>query len=75
MPDSDEMLFKDEPAEPTHAAAETEGGAAAWKILIVDDETDVHSVTTYMIKGMQYLGRSFQFLHAYSGREAREIVA
>ena len=45
-----------------------------WKILIVDDEADVHSVTTYMIKGMHYLGREFQFFHAYSGREAQEIL-
>jgi response regulator RpfG family c-di-GMP phosphodiesterase len=74
MPDPDEMLFKDEPAEPTRAPA-TEAGGSPWKILIVDDEADVHSVTAYMIKGMRYLGRSFEFLHAYSGREAREIVA
>lgn len=76
MPDPDEMLFKDEPAEPTWApATEPEAAAEPWKILIVDDEADVHSVTAYMIKGMRYLGRSFQFLHAYSGREARDILA
>jgi response regulator RpfG family c-di-GMP phosphodiesterase len=76
MPDPDEILFKDELPEPTRSPApRPEAGGAPWKILIVDDEADVHSVTTYMIKGMDYLGRSFQFLHAYSGREAREIVA
>ncbi len=75
MSDSDEILFKDEPPEPTRTAlsplSETD---EPWKILIVDDEADVHSVTTYMIKGTRYLGRRFEFLHAYNGREARQIL-
>jgi len=76
MSDPDEILFKDEAPEPTRSSS-SRGSAngAPWKILIVDDEADVHSVTTYMIKGMDYLGRRFTFFHAYSGREAREILA
>ncbi len=76
MSDSNEILFKDEAPPPIR---NPDVGLAAsgepWKILIVDDEADVHSVTTYMIKGMNYLGRSFQFFHAYNGREARGILA
>jgi len=75
MIDSDEILFKDEPPEPTRSPiAPVSEKSEPWKILIVDDEADVHSVTTYMIKGTEYLGRRFQFLHAYSGREARQIL-
>jgi response regulator RpfG family c-di-GMP phosphodiesterase len=76
MLDSDEILFKDESPEPTRThRSYVSDNSEPWKILIVDDESDVHSVTTYMIKGTEYLGRKFQFLHAYSGREAREILA
>jgi len=76
MSDSDEILFKDEPPEPTRShLVEVSAYSEPWKILIVDDEADVHSVTTYMIKGTEYLGRKFQFLHAYSGQEARQILA
>jgi len=76
MSDSDEILFKDETPEPTRSpAANGVAVGAPWKILIVDDESDVHSVTTYMIKGMEYLGRTFAFLHAYSGHEAKAILA
>ena len=76
MSDSDEILFKDEAPEPTRSpAANGVAVGAPWKILIVDDESDVHSVTTYMIKGMDYLGRTFAFLHAYSGHEAKAILA
>lgn len=73
--DSDEILFKDEPLETTRKAVSSRPvNGEPWKILIVDDEEEVHSVTTYMIKGMEYLGRKFQFFHAYSGEEARKVL-
>ena len=76
FPDEDDRpLFADEPAQPAASAAEPTEAAAPWRILIVDDEADVHSVTTFMLRGQQYLGRGFEFLHAYSGREARDILA
>ena len=54
FPDEDDRpLFADEPAQP--AAADTVEAAAPWRILIVDDEADVHSVTTFMLRGQQYL--------------------
>lgn len=72
MTDNDEILFKDEgPARPAVAVAEGE----PWKILIVDDEADVHSVTTYMLSGQKYRNRAFSFLHAMSGEEAKSVLA
>lgn len=70
MSDNDEILFKDE--EPSTLVAAEE---SPWKILIVDDEADVHSVTEYMLAGRSYAGRGFSFLHAYSGAEAKEVLA
>lgn len=77
MPDPDDIIFKDEAPEPTRSGspALASAGVDPWKILIVDDEADVHSVTAYMIKDRDYLGRGFQFFHAYSGREAKAILA
>ncbi|MDX9787144.1 MAG: DUF3369 domain-containing protein [Desulfobacterales bacterium] len=76
MLDSDEILFKDESPEPSPTALSYGAeNSEPWKILIVDDESDVHNVTTFMIKGAEYLGRKFAFLHAYSAREARQILA
>ncbi|WP_028318149.1 DUF3369 domain-containing protein [Desulfobulbus elongatus] len=75
MTEPDEILFKNEPPEPTRSpASQAPVRGEPWKILIVDDEADVHSVTTYMIKGLDFLGRGFAFFHAYSGVEAREIL-
>ena len=73
MTENDEILFKDE-AQPDAAALETDEGDG-WKILIVDDESDVHSVTVYMLAGQKFHGRKFNFLHAYSGEEAKALLA
>ena len=42
-----------------------------WRILIVDDEPDVHEVTLVALKGIVLEGRNLEFIHAYSAGEAR----
>lgn len=73
MRDSDDIIFKDEELDsdlPVSATTEE-----PWKILVVDDEDDVHNVTSYMLAGQEYRGRKFTFLHAYSAEEAKTILA
>ncbi|NHZ66345.1 PAS domain-containing protein [Massilia genomosp. 1] len=41
-----------------------------WRILIVDDDVDVHVVTKFALSNTQFQGRRLSFLHAYSGKEA-----
>lgn len=45
---------------------------APWKVLIVDDETDVHTITRLALQEFQFANRSLQILQAMSGLEARE---
>jgi signal transduction histidine kinase len=45
-----------------------------WKILVVDDEEDVHSVTQMALKGFRYQERGVLFFDAYSAEEARQIL-
>ncbi|MDR3414790.1 MAG: DUF3369 domain-containing protein [Nevskia sp.] len=45
-----------------------------WKILIADDEPDVHYITELTLRGEIFHGRPLQFLHAYSGKEAVEML-
>src|SRR5690606_13671849 len=45
-----------------------------WKIVIVDDEPEVHAVTKLALSDFNFLGRGLQFLSAYSGAEARELM-
>jgi class 3 adenylate cyclase len=47
---------------------------ADWKILIVDNEVDVHSITQLVFRGFEFEGRKIRFFSAYSGAEARELI-
>ncbi len=71
----DELLFQDEAPAPLAQVARSLSQGAAWKILIVDDEAEVHNVTRLVLSGFSYKGRSLAFLSAYTGREARGLLA
>jgi len=45
-----------------------------WKVLIVDDETDIHAMTQLGLKDFQFADRPLQILQALSGTEAQEIL-
>lgn len=43
-----------------------------WKILVVDDDHEVHSTTRFVLRDQSIFGRPLRLLHAYSGLQARE---
>jgi diguanylate cyclase (GGDEF)-like protein len=45
-----------------------------WPVLIVDDEEYVHQATTYALGSELIEGRPLEFLHAYSAKEAQELI-
>lgn len=65
----EEVLFaSEEEEEETAAPQET------WKILIVDDEKEIHSVTKMALSDFQFENRKLEFVSAYSAKEAKEIL-
>jgi CheY-like chemotaxis protein len=46
-----------------------------WKILVVDDEPDIHTMTRLALKNFEFSGKRLQIFQAMSGIEAREILA
>ncbi|NQY21099.1 MAG: HD domain-containing protein [Campylobacteraceae bacterium] len=46
----------------------------SWKVLIVDDEKDVHSLTRTVLRDLEYEDKNIIFSSAYSGKEALEIL-
>lgn len=46
-----------------------------WRVLIVDDDPDMHAVTELILGDVRFHGRSLQFRHAHSGAEARDLLA
>ncbi|MEG6584513.1 DUF3369 domain-containing protein [Dendrosporobacter sp. 1207_IL3150] len=49
-------------------------GPDKWKILIVDDEDDVHDVTRMTLRRLVFDGGRIEFFSAFSAAEAREIL-
>ncbi len=68
IPLHDEMSFEQEALA---AAADFE----RWRVLIVDDEPDVHQATTFALKEAVILDRHLEFLHAYNGDQAIKLLA
>ena len=67
---SDELIFADEaPSVETTAPP-----ARPWKILIVDDDEEVHSITKLALRNFTFDDRPLTFLHAYSGAEGIEAL-
>lgn len=42
-----------------------------WKILVVDDDFDIHEVTELALKRLTFDNRGLEFIHAYSASEAK----
>jgi response regulator RpfG family c-di-GMP phosphodiesterase len=47
---------------------------APWKVLLVDDEPDIHDITKLTLSRFRLDGRALEFLHAYTGAEAKEML-
>lgn len=68
---NDVLIFADEDASSVTASPE----ADPWRIMIVDDESAVHEVTKLALKGVQFANRPLEFIDAYSGAQACELIA
>ncbi|WP_052078263.1 GGDEF/EAL domain-containing response regulator [Spirochaeta lutea] len=67
----DLLVFSD---ESTPDAVDLPKDDTTWKILIVDDDEQVHKVTTLALSHVLVHGRSLEFLHAFTSAEAMEIL-
>lgn len=66
---NDPMLFAKESA-PGDAPEPME----SWKLLIVDDEEDVHKVTKLVLSGFLFAGKKLEMISCYTRREAEKIL-
>jgi len=69
---SDEIYFSDEDEttlKPSSPIAEI-----GWKVVIVDDEPDVHRATRLALKNFQFEGKPLTFFSAYSGEEGKRLI-
>ncbi|WP_423048298.1 response regulator [Undibacterium sp. SXout7W] len=66
----DSIDFLDEEAESFHPGLATH----PLKILIADDDRNVHETTVLALNGIKIHNRSLEFFHAYSAKEAQLIL-
>jgi diguanylate cyclase (GGDEF)-like protein len=68
--DHDDLVFLEEhPAAPASA-----GAGGVWRVMIIDDDEDVHSTTTFALGNLDMQQRPLEFVHAYSAGQAREML-
>jgi DNA-binding MarR family transcriptional regulator len=64
--DDDEICFA--------AEVETNPTEKSWKILIVDDEVEVHTVTQLALRDFTFEDRHLSFMSAYSAQDAKQLM-
>jgi diguanylate cyclase (GGDEF)-like protein len=78
MPNSDDLLqFIDDIPEPPPAGSALSAGplgAAPWRILVVDDDDDVHESSAFALRGLRIAGRPLELLHARSAAQALALL-
>ena len=70
----DEVLFADEQAKPAEVPSPELRGTA-WKVLVVDDEQQIHTVTKMVLSNFSFRDQGLEFINAYSAAEARALMA
>ncbi len=68
--DQDDLVFLEEHPAP----AGTTGARNVWRVMIIDDDEDVHSTTTFALGNLDMQQRPLEFVHAYSAGQARELL-
>ena len=63
---NEDFLFADDEDDIEHE------DLGSWKILVVDDEPEVHAVTKLALSDFSLNGKTLEFISAHSGEEARK---
>lgn len=69
--DSDDHL---EWADEISCYQEVSDTAECWKVMIVDDDEAVHSVTRLALRNFSFEGKGLQFISAYSAAQAYNLI-
>lgn len=71
MPDSEkESIFADE----SDSKKTLSGNRDVWKVMVVDDEEEVHSVTRLVLGHITFYGRGIEMINCYSAAEAKKVI-
>ncbi len=66
---NDDFLFANDPAEEEELES-----VGSWKVIIIDDEPEVHAVTKLALSDFSFQDKHLEFYSAYSGAEGKKLV-
>ncbi|MCL1467532.1 adenylate/guanylate cyclase domain-containing response regulator [Argonema galeatum] len=75
--EDDELIFAEEDDErllTNDKKSKDSQIESSWKVLIVDDEIEIHNVTKLALDDFIFEGKSLTFISASSGKEAKELI-
>ena len=78
--DDEELVFAaEDDASPERAVFSINNdlplaGGNTWKILVVDDEPEIHNITKLVLNEFTFEGNPITFISAYSGAEAKALI-
>ncbi len=70
---NDAPLFKESPQQEELETVPLDE-QQPWKLLIADDDQEIHAITQLVLHGFKFENRPLQFLNAYSGKDALEML-
>ncbi len=65
----DEIVFAEENPEEIQETLQR-----TWKVMIVDDDEDIHFLTKLVLRDFTFENRKLSFISGYSGKEAKELI-
>jgi diguanylate cyclase (GGDEF)-like protein len=68
---NEDFLFIDDSADEDLELSNVKG---SWKVLIVDDDPEIHSVTQLALSDLVVLNRKLEYFHAYSAQDAEKLL-
>ncbi|MDY6994050.1 MAG: hybrid sensor histidine kinase/response regulator [Pseudomonadota bacterium] len=71
MIQEDERLFQDDDVLVQEDIIEPPN--ERWKVMIIDDEEDVHQITHFVLEDYVYQGKRIELISAYSSEEAKQL--
>jgi len=71
-PDNELIFKKETDDEPVEEPKDT-GDLPEWKIIIADDQEEIHTVTKLVLDEFSFEGKKLKFFNAYSGEETKQF--
>lgn len=71
--DDEELSFEASELTTT-VQAQNAASEECWKVIVVDDDKEVHMMTKVALRGFSFEGKPLNLISAYSGREAEQVI-